>query len=90
MLLLLRAQDTLRTAPLFRYLTSSERESVLEGFSFYEFSEGELIFRQGEAGVSFVLLREGAVKLFHDNGTAAACLGDARAACGGRSAAIGC
>ena len=27
---------------------------------------GELIFRQGDSGVSFVLLREGSVKLYRD------------------------
>jgi len=59
-------KDTLRTAPLFRYLTSAERETVLNGFEFLEFQEGELIFRQGTEGLSFILIREGLVKLFHD------------------------
>ena len=57
-------KDTLRTAPLFRYLTSAERETVLNGFEFVEFSEGELIFREGDSGVSFILIREGTVNLF--------------------------
>ena len=31
-------KDTLRTAPLFRYLTSSERENVLDAFEYCEFA----------------------------------------------------
>ena len=59
-------KDTLRTAPLFRYLTSSEREAVLDGFEFTQFNQGEMVFSQGEPGVSFVLLREGVIKLLQD------------------------
>ena len=56
-------KDTLRTASLFRYLTSAERENVLNAFQFVEFSEGDLIFREGDLGASFILIREGTVKL---------------------------
>ena len=59
-------KDALRTAPLFRYLTHSERERVLNGFQFVEIQEGELIFKQGSVGLSFILIREGHVKLYRD------------------------
>jgi cGMP-dependent protein kinase len=59
-------KDTLRTAPLFRYLTSAERENVLDAFEFVDLTSGDCIFRQGDPGISFVLLREGEVKLYRD------------------------
>jgi hypothetical protein len=45
-------KDTLRTAPLFRYLTATERESVLDCFEFIDFAQGDLIFKQGDQGTS--------------------------------------
>ena len=44
-----------------RYLSSSERETVLNAFQSVDFSEGDLLFREGDPGVSFILIREGEV-----------------------------
>ena len=55
--------QVLRTAlcPPHRYLSSSERETVLNAFQSVDFSEGDLLFREGDPGVSFILIREGEV-----------------------------
>ena len=55
-------KDTLRTAPLFRSFSVLEREQMLEAFQPAEFSEGELLFKQGTQGTSFVLIRDGEVR----------------------------
>uniref|UniRef100_A0A7S3AHP9 cGMP-dependent protein kinase n=1 Tax=Haptolina ericina TaxID=156174 RepID=A0A7S3AHP9_9EUKA len=59
-------KDALRHAPIFRFLTAFERESLLEEFEHARFEQGEMIFKQGEAGQSFVLIREGEAKCFVD------------------------
>ena len=61
------SMQVLRTAlcPPHRYLSSSERETVLNtalnAFQSVDFSEGDLLFREGDPGVSFILIREGEV-----------------------------
>jgi len=60
-------KDALRTASIFRFLTAFEREDLLEQFQHTKFEAGEIIFKQGEEGTSFVLIREGAVKCYINN-----------------------
>jgi len=52
---------TTALCPPHRYLSSSERETVLNAFQSVDFSEGDLLFREGDPGVSFILIREGEV-----------------------------
>jgi len=51
---------------MLRALTASEREVILDCFEYAEFDEGDLIFRQGDPGFSFVLIREGKVTCLKD------------------------
>ena len=39
---------------------------MLNAFEFIDFNEGDLIFREGDPGVSFILIRDGQVKLYKD------------------------
>ena len=59
-------KDALRGAPLLKGLNAAERESILDCFAHADFKEGQLIFRQGDPGYSFVLIREGTVKCIKD------------------------
>jgi len=59
-------KDALRAAPILRSLSSVQREMILDCFEFTDFKQGDLIFRQGDPGYSFVLIREGEVKCIKD------------------------
>ena len=59
-------KDTLRTVPILKSLSAAERESILECFQFTEFKFKDVLFKQGDTGYSFVLIREGTVDCVKD------------------------
>lgn len=63
--------DSPSAAPSHRVANGPPAGQVLNAFQFVDFSEGDLIFREGDPGVSFILIREGHVKLFKDGGDGA-------------------
>lgn len=49
--------------PLFQSLTESDRETLAGSFVRHSFDRGEMIFRQGDAGVHLYLVESGRIKI---------------------------
>jgi CRP/FNR family transcriptional regulator len=56
--------DVLRTTPVFRSLSSLDRETVAQAASIRQYGKGDTIFEEGEPSDAFYTITSGRVKIF--------------------------
>ncbi|HSP34013.1 MAG TPA: DUF1003 domain-containing protein [Thermoanaerobaculia bacterium] len=65
-----RREELLANVPLFESLTPEDLHSLARRLENVEYGEGEVIFRQGDEGLSLFIIEEGAVEISYGDGKA--------------------
>ncbi|HEX9160271.1 MAG TPA: DUF1003 domain-containing protein [Thermoanaerobaculia bacterium] len=65
-----RREELLGTIPLFESLTPDDLRSLARRLEMEDFTEGGVIFRQGDVGSSLFLIEDGAVEISYGDGKA--------------------
>ncbi len=63
-----RREELLANVPLFESLTADDLRSLARRLENVEYGEGDVIFRQGDEGLSLFLIEEGAVEISYGDG----------------------
>jgi CRP-like cAMP-binding protein len=58
--------DFIRRVPLFNSLNQRQAEKLLQIIHIREYSEGEIVFREGDPGVGMYIIRSGEIELHRE------------------------